>query len=313
MKGSADVHLELKNAGFGYQSLLVQGASAQLRLGELCLIVGSNGVGKTTILKTLLGQIPLMEGAIDLLGTPLHQYSVKELARHISVVFSSSPRESSLTVRDLIALGRFIHYPFYFSLTSKDQLYVQEIITQLQLEPYAHLTLEKLSDGNLQKAYIGRALAQNTQLILLDEPTTHLDEANKIMILNLLRKLSREENKLVLFSSHDWRLAKEFSDTMMLVDQGALLYGLTEDVLYARTQLLEPILFDVSSSFVAPRILAPAIFKELLYSTLQKHVEKDLSTFQFTWNEPFWEVEGESMHRKFTSFEEIVAFLNNSL
>jgi iron complex transport system ATP-binding protein len=112
----------------------------------------------------------------------------------------------------LISLGKYIHYSFYFKLNETDKLEITEIINKLNLSEYQNKKLTELSDGNLQKAFIGRALAQNSPFIILDEPTTHLDEENKLTILSLLRNLAKSENKLILFSSHDWRLAKEFSD-----------------------------------------------------------------------------------------------------
>ena len=104
---------------------------------------------------------------------------------------------------------------------------MEEIIDSLNLTSYKDFPLKKLSDGNLQKAFIGRALAQNTPMIILDEPTTYLDEENKMMILNLLKKLAKEKNKAILFSSHDWRLAKDFSDKIWWLKDHRLKIGET--------------------------------------------------------------------------------------
>ena len=104
---------------------------------------------------------------------------------------------------------------------------MEEIIDSLNLTSYKDFPLKKLSDGNLQKAFIGRALAQNTPMIILDEPTTYLDEENKMMILNLLKKLAKEKNKAILFSSHDWRLAKDFSDKIWWLKDHRLKIGRT--------------------------------------------------------------------------------------
>ena len=194
--------LELKNLAIGYRESLILSIDAELSLGEVCLLVGNNGIGKTTLMRTILGQIPPMEG----------QVSPEQIPKWISMVFSKTQVPENYTVMDLVSLGKYIHYPYYFKLNSDDLQEVEEIIDSLNLTSYKDFPLKKLSDGNLQKAFIGRALAQNTPMIILDEPTTYLDEENKMMILNLLKKLAKEKNKAILFSSHDWRLAKDFSD-----------------------------------------------------------------------------------------------------
>lgn len=204
--------LQLKNTSIGYSTPLVEGINAALGLGEVCLIIGNNGVGKTTLLKSILHQIQLLEGQIFLNDNNIELLSVKDAAKLVSVVFSKANIPTNYTVTDLISFGKYIHLPYYFELNKNDIEDVENTISLLGLDQYKKVNLTQLSDGNLQKAFIGRALVQNTPCIILDEPTTHLDEENKIMILQILRKLAKEQQKLIVFSSHDWRLAKEFSD-----------------------------------------------------------------------------------------------------
>ncbi len=203
--------LTLKNAVIGYQNPLILETNLSLELGEMCLLLGNNGVGKTTLIKSVLGQIPLLSGEIFLQDKPVEKLSAIEIAQKISVVFSKAKVPHHYRLWDLIALGKYIHYPYYFELTAEDKKSVDGVIEKLHLEQYKNYQLTELSDGNLQKAFIGRALVQNTPMIILDEPTTHLDEDNKLMILELLREIVEVERKLLLFSSHDWRLAKDFS------------------------------------------------------------------------------------------------------
>ena len=274
--------LELKNLAIGYTEPLVSSIDAELSLGDVCLLVGNNGIGKTTLMRTILGQIPPMEGQIWIKETEIKSVSSEQIPKWISMVFSKTQIPENYTVMDLVSLGKYIHYPYYFKLNSDDLQEVEEIIVSseqipkwismvfsktqvpenytvmdlvslgkyihypyyfklnsddlqevekiidsLNLTSYKDFPLKKLSDGNLQKAFIGRALAQNTPMIILDEPTTYLDEENKMMILNLLKKLAKEKNKAILFSSHDWRLAKDFSDKIWWLKDHRLKIGET--------------------------------------------------------------------------------------
>ena len=203
--------LTLKNAVIGYQNPLILETSLSLELGDMCLLLGNNGVGKTTLMRSILGQIPLLSGEVFFQDKSVKRLSVEEVAQKVSVVFSKSEIPNLYRVWDLVALGKYTQYPYYFELTKEDKKLVSAVIEKLNLEQYENYQLSELSDGNLQKAFIGRALVQNTPMIILDEPTTHLDEENKYMILKLLKEIVETERKLLLFSSHDWRLAKDFS------------------------------------------------------------------------------------------------------
>ncbi len=303
--------LQLKNTTIGYKTPLIKGVDTSLDLGEICLLIGNNGVGKTTLIKSILNQIPTLNGEIVLQNQPLKRLSQKKIAEQIAVVFSKSQVPANFTLTDLVALGKYIHYPYYFNLNNSDLQEVEKIIESLNLTQYKDFPLQKLSDGNLQKAFIGRALAQNSPMIILDEPTTHLDEENKIIILKLLRNLAKNHNKLILFSSHDWRLAKEFSDNIWLVDDGKLEAGIAEEILLKHNEVLNPEVFRFSEDFVAPQIFAPQLEKEMLYSFLQKNFRKNLSSLKFEFNDPFWVISIDEIQRKFNSFKEIAEFIAN--
>lgn len=303
------MHLQIKQVNIGYSKTLISNAHTHLNLGEVCLLIGNNGVGKTTLIKSILHQVPVLSGEISINQKDVKTLSVKEIAENIAVVFSKSVIPQNYTVEDLISLGKYIYYPFYFELKKEDREEVAHIIEELDLVQYKNTLLKNLSDGNLQKAFIGRALTQNSPIIILDEPTTHLDEKNKIIILKTLRKLAREQNKLILFSSHDWRLAKEFADKIWYVKDNHLYSGMVEDVLLQHEELINPSLFEINENFVAPRIAAPDFHKEMLYSLLQKNFQKDLSSLNFEYNNHFWVISHASMNHKCESFEEIVNFV----
>ena len=304
------MHLQIKQANIGYDKTLISNANASLNLGDVCLLIGNNGVGKTTLIKSILHQNPLLNGEISINNKNVKHLSVKEIAENIAIVFSKAIIPQNYTVEDLISLGKYIYYPFYFELKKEDREEVSNIIEELDLVEYKNTPLKNLSDGNLQKAFIGRALTQNSPIIILDEPTTHLDEKNKIIILKTLRKLAKEQNKLILFSSHDWRLAKEFADKIWYIKNQELFSGIVEDVLLDHNELTNASLFQVNENFVAPSIISPEIQKEMLYSLLQKNFQKDLSLFQFKYNNTFWEISYKNEMNKCESFEEIINLIS---
>ncbi|KMQ61533.1 ABC transporter [Chryseobacterium angstadtii] len=305
------MHLQIRQANIGYSKNLISNAHADLKLGDVCLLIGNNGVGKTTLIKSILHQISILGGEILINHKNIKDLSVKEIAENIAIVFSKSNIPQHYTVEDLISLGKYIYYPFYFELKKEDREEVSHIINELELDQYKHTLLKNLSDGNLQKAFIGRAITQNSPIIILDEPTTHLDEKNKLIILKTLRRLAKEQNKLILFSSHDWRLAKEFADKIWYVKDNQLFSGIVEDVLLQHEELTNVSLFQVNENFVPPSIEAPQVHKEMLYSLLQKNFEKDLSTLHFEYKNGFWEIHTDTIKQQCESFEEIIHFVKN--
>lgn len=303
--------LELKNTTVGYKTPLIKGIETALALGEICLLIGNNGVGKTTLIKSILNQTSLLSGDILLEGKSVKTLSNNETANKIAVVFSKSQIPANYTVADLVAFGKYIHYPYYFELNDADKHEVDYLIDSLNLTQYRNFPLQKLSDGNLQKAFIGRALAQNSPMIILDEPTTHLDEENKIVILKLLRKLAKTQNKLILFSSHDWRLSKEFADKIWLVNEGILDSGITEEILLKHDELLNPNIFHFNEGFVPPQIIAPILQNEMLYSFLQKNTSKNLSSLKFEFKDGIWLISGDNFQQKCISFNEVSDLIEN--
>lgn len=305
--------LELKNTDIGYQKPLITEVNASLEFGDVCLLIGNNGVGKTTLIKSILNQINVIKGQVFINNSLNIDLTDKQIAEEIAVVFSKSQIPVNYTTEDLISLGKFIHLPYYYKLEKEDIEHVNMIISQLKLEEYRNVQLQKLSDGNLQKAFIGRALAQNSPMIILDEPTTHLDEENKIIILKLLRDLAKIHNKIILFSSHDWRLAKEFADKIWFINEKKLQEGLAEDILLNNDLLTNPRLFTINENFVSPIIIAPFLEKEMLYSALQKNFKRDLSGFEIKFQNNFWELKFQKNCIICHSVENILKTIQNLL
>ena len=305
--------LKIKNTTIGYQKPLISEVNASLDFGDVCLLIGNNGVGKTTLIKSILNQIPTLKGDIFINDKNVKKLTDKEIAEQIAVVFSKAQIPANYTTEDLISLGKFIHLPYYYKLEKEHLKDVNNIISQLKLEEYRTTSLQKLSDGNLQKAFIGRALAQNSPMIILDEPTTHLDEENKIIILKLLRDLAKNHDKIILFSSHDWRLAKEFADKIWFINDEKLQEGLAEDILLQNDLLTNPHLFTINENFISPIIDAPFLEKEMLYSALQKNFKKDLSGIKINFKGNFWEVNYLQFTDKCHTLENIIKTIKNIL
>ena len=297
--------LEINQASIGYSEPLISDIKTSLELGEVCLLMGNNGIGKTTLIKSILGQNKLLEGEISINGKSIQQLDSNEIASQIAIVFSKADIPDNYTVTDLISLGKYIHYPYYFKLDETDKQQVSAIIGKLNLSEYQYKKLSELSDGNLQKAFIGRALEQNSPFIILDEPTTHLDEENKLMILSLLRNLAKSENKLILFSSHDWRLAKEFADKIWWIKDKKLIRGISEEVILSNPELIAPRILQFNEAFHAPQIDAPKLEKEMMFSYLQKNFSHDLRKFRLTFKKQFWEVNLENIYDNCHNFQQI--------
>ena len=291
----------------------LQNIDLECKKGHSIAFIGPNGCGKTTLIKSILNQIPTLKGEIFINKKSNKKLTDKEIAEQIAVVFSKAQIPANYTTEDLISLGKFIHLPYYYQLEKEDLEDVNNIISQLKLEEYRTTSLQKLSDGNLQKAFIGRALAQNSPVIILDEPTTHLDEENKIIILKLLRDLAKNHDKIILFSSHDWRLAKEFADKIWFINDEKLQEGLAEDILLHNDLLTNPRIFTINENFVSPIIDAPFLEKEMLYSALQKNFKKDLSGIKINFKGNFWEVNYLQFTDKCHTLENIIKTIKNIL
>jgi iron complex transport system ATP-binding protein len=209
----------------------------ELRKGKLMALVGINGIGKSTLLKTITGIQKPLEGMVLLNEKNIENYSTTELAQQMSVVLTEKLPPSNLTVFELIALGRQPYTNWLGTLTSEDTEKVNDAIRLTQI---GHLVQKKhfeISDGQLQKVLIARALAQDTPLIILDEPTTHLDLLHKFSLLQLLQKLAKETQKCILFSTHDIDLAIQLCDEMIIMTPEKTVQG-------QPCQLIENGIFD---------------------------------------------------------------------
>ena len=193
--------------------------------GDLIGIAGVNGVGKSTLLRTLAGLLPEIAGSVLLDQNDLHRYSRTEMSRLISVVLTDPIATRNMSVAELVALGRQPYTNWMGSLTQADMEHIEQVIQRLDLTPMRNKKCYELSDGQFQRVLIGRALAQDTPIILLDEPTMHLDLFHKVQLLKLLREITRSTKKIVIFSSHELNLAIQLCSKILILGKKEHAFG----------------------------------------------------------------------------------------
>ena len=216
--------IELKGLSIGYRTkhgpkVVADGLSAELKRGELTCLLGANGVGKSTLLRTLSAFQPKLGGHIYIIGKELEEYADRDLARLLGVVLTERPDVHNLSVEDLIGLGRSPYTGFWGTLHQEDREAVARAAALVGIEPLLGRMADTLSDGERQKVMIAKALAQETPVILLDEPTAFLDFPSKVEIMRLLHRLSRDAGKAVFLSTHDLDLALQLADRIWLLDK----------------------------------------------------------------------------------------------
>lgn len=214
--------LETKDLTIGYsaknkQTIVSDTINIKLSKGELVGLVGANGIGKSTLLRTLTKVQSKLSGEIFLNSKILEQYTNIELATTLSLVLTETIASKNLTTFELVALGRQPYTNWVGSLSESDLAIIRRAFEYVNIMDLQEKKCFELSDGQLQKVMIARALAQDTDIIILDEPTTHLDMYHKAYILKLLQKLARDTHKTILFSSHEIDLAIQLCDKMIVM------------------------------------------------------------------------------------------------
>ena len=216
--------LKTNNLSIGYkskktESIVASNINIELFKGELVGLIGANGIGKSTLLRTLTNVQPSIFGDVFINNIELNKLSNNKLAKALSLVLTEHITSKNLSVLELVALGRQPYTNWIGNLSTQDKEVVNNAILKTNIEDIKHKKCYELSDGQLQKVMIARALAQDTDLIILDEPTTHLDMYHKAYILNLLKSLATETNKTILFSSHEIDLAIQLCDKLVVMTE----------------------------------------------------------------------------------------------
>lgn len=252
------------NLSIGYKIkketvVIAQNLNLELNRGKLISLIGANGIGKSTLLRTITGIQKPISGNVLLNNKNIADYTSSQLAQQLSLVLTESLPPSNLTVFELVALGRQPYTNWIGTLTDEDELKINEAIELTQISHLADKKHYEISDGQLQKVLIARALAQDTPLIILDEPTTHLDLLHKVSLFKLLKKLTSETQKCILFSTHDIDLAIQLSDEIIVMTPEKVVQDVPQTLI--KNQVFDVLFKDENIHFDVEK--AKFIFKDL--------------------------------------------------
>ena len=216
------ISLSQLSVGYTLSHPVISDINLELRSGQLACLIGENGIGKSTLLKTLTGFLPKLKGSLLLGNRDIDSFSQRELARQVSIVLTQKPDVQNLTIEEIIGLGRSPYTGFFGRLRVEDRKVVDDAIATMGIEKLRGRMIQTLSDGERQKVMIAKALAQETSIILLDEPTAFLDFPSKAETFQSLQRMAHERDKLILLSTHDLELAVRFADSLLEVKKGTL-------------------------------------------------------------------------------------------
>lgn len=225
--------IETKNLDIAYDdTLIVRELNMQIPEGKITSIIGANGCGKSTILKAVGRILKPKKGVVHLSGQDISKLPTKEIAKKMAILPQTPTAPSGLTVGELVAYGRFPHQKGFGNLTEEDKRIVKWALTATKLSEFERREVDALSGGQRQRVWIAMALAQQTDLILLDEPTTYLDLAHQLEVLKLLYELNRNQKCTIVMVLHDLNLAARFSDYIIAIQKGAIIeHGAPEEVM----------------------------------------------------------------------------------
>jgi len=219
--------LKTEHLTIGYknkkESILTKDIQIEVNQAKFITIIGKNGIGKSTLLRTISGLQNPLNGSIYIKNKNLTNYSNEELSKQISIVLTERIPTSNLSVYEVIALSRQIYTNWLGRLTESDKKEINKALSLCEITNLKEKKIDELSDGQFQKVMLARAIAQNTSIIILDEPTAHLDIVNKIEIFHLLKKLTETENKLIICSSHEIQLCLHYASEMWLMTKDKLI------------------------------------------------------------------------------------------
>lgn len=223
--------IELRQLTVGYgEKAVLSDINQTLNAGQMVCLLGANGVGKSTILRTLAGFLPPLSGRVLIEGRDLTSLSLSQRSQAVSVVLTERVEVQYMKVIDLVGIGRSPYTGFFGTLSKEDRTIVSEAIEMVGIGNLAERTIDTLSDGERQKAMLAKALAQQTPIILLDEPTAFLDFHAKVSTLRLMLRLAHETNKTIFLSTHDVEMAIQLSDILWIVQNGKIQAGTTDSL-----------------------------------------------------------------------------------
>lgn len=221
--------IEITNLEIGYKNKgkhnsVFKGINLSLNAGDLVGLIGDNGVGKSTLLKTITGNLSPLSGEIKINNKPGSQFTAQQLAQLLSIVVTEKIGGFNLTVWDVVATGRIPYINIFGKLSTDDEIIVTKALEQLNLLALKDKLIDELSDGQRQKVMIAKSLTQQTPIIVLDEPTAFLDHTSKHHLFATLKQLCAEQGKLIIVSSHDLELMKTYINrSVTMADNNSLI------------------------------------------------------------------------------------------
>ena len=329
--GTEILSFELLKIGFssgGNQKILLPPLNAHAVSGELIAVIGKNGIGKSTLLRTLTGLQPSLGGNIYYSGKSIASYTRMELARRIGYISTEIVKVSNMSVYDLVSLGRFPHTNWIGKMDAPNHKAVMEAIELAGMGKFCTRYIYELSDGERQRAMIARLLAQDTSIMIMDEPTAFLDIGSKYEILNLMHRLSHENGKTIIFSTHDLHMALSQSDKIWLILENQMSEGAPEDLLIKGTfdHLFESSLgkFNARNGTFSFRSESRGNIYIEGEGTLKHWTEKAVNRAGFTVskgrttpfitiprkNNPYWVLKNEDNETQYESLYSLIRFLN---
>ncbi|KAA9006592.1 ABC transporter ATP-binding protein [Paenibacillus spiritus] len=249
--------LNARELSIGYaDTLIVSDLNLSIPTGQITALVGANGSGKSTILKTMARLMKPKSGSVMLDGKSIHSQSTKEVARQLAILPQNPTAPDGLTVSELVSYGRYPHQKGFGAMTAEDRAIVAEAIEVTGMTAFADRPIDRLSGGQRQRAWIAMALAQQTEILFLDEPTTFLDMAHQLEVLQLLQRLNEREGRTIIMVVHDLNHASRYAQHMVAIKSGSVVSEGSPEVVMTPDVLRE--VFGIEADIVTdPRTGLP--------------------------------------------------------
>lgn len=231
-----DSYFKTDALAVGYdRKALIRDINIELNRGEILTLIGPNGAGKSTILKTIIGQLPRIRGAVYIASQNLSDWDIKEMSKHVSVLLTDRIKPELTTCEEVVAMGRYPYTNMFGRLTAEDMLSVYDALDKIHALDLARKDFKTLSDGQRQRIMLARAICQEPELLILDEPTAYLDIRYKIELMDILRDLAKS-GVTIIMSLHEIDLAIKISDRILCVKGDTIkAFGTTDEIIKNNT------------------------------------------------------------------------------
>lgn len=230
------------SVGYG-KNIIVSGINFEVKQGEILTLIGPNGAGKSTVLKTLAGYLESLAGKIIIVGKDAHKISASEMSQRLSVLLTERIRPDLMTCREVVETGRYPYTGRFGILAEDDKKAVQKAMETVEMSGLADAYFSELSDGQKQRVMLARAICQEPEILILDEPTSYLDIRHKIIFFEILRRLVSEQRIAVVLSMHELDFAEKISDNVLCVKDGKIIRAGSPDEIFTEENIRE--IYDI--------------------------------------------------------------------